>query len=132
MTTTAKGTFEVKLVPVTVEFKELAEILGRMTIDKKFTGDLEGTSKGEMLSAMGTVKGSAGYVAIEKVTGTLNGKSGTFCLQHSGTMNRGEPSLTVTVIPDTGTGDLTGLTGKFNIKIENKQHFYELEYTIKK
>ena len=130
MTTVAKGTFEVKLVPLTVEFKELAETLGRMSIDKKFNGDLEGASKGEMLSAMGTVKGSAGYVAIEKVIGTLNGKSGTFCLQHSGTMSRGEPSLTVTVIPDSGTGDLTGLTGKLAIKIENKQHFYELEYTL--
>ena len=130
MTTVAKGTFEVNLVPLTVEFKELAETLGRMSIDKKFSGDLEGTSKGEMLSAMGTVKGSAGYVAIEKVTGTLNGMSGTFAFQHSGTMNRGEPSLTVTVIPDSGTGDLTGLAGKFTIKIENKQHFYELEYTL--
>ena len=130
MTTVAKGTFEVKLVPLTVEFKELAETLGRMSIDKKFNGDLVGTSKGEMLSAMGTVKGSAGYVAIEKVTGTLNDKSGTFVLQHSGAMNRGEPSLTVTVIPDSGTGDLTGLAGKFTIKIENKQHFYELEYTL--
>jgi hypothetical protein len=133
MTSVAKGTFDVKLVPLTVEFKELAETLGRMSIDKKFSGDLEGTSKGEMLSTMGIVKGSAGYVAIEKVTGILNGKSGTFVLQHSGTMNRSEPSLTVTVIPDSGTGDLTGLAGlagKLLIKIENKQHFYELEYTL--
>ena len=130
MTTVAKGTFEVKLVPLTVEFKELAETLGRLSFYKKFNGDLEGASKGEMLSAMGTIKGSAGYVAIEKVIGTLNGKSGTFAFQHSGTMNRGEPSLTVTVIPDSGTGDLTGLAGKFTIKIENKQHFYELEYTL--
>jgi len=131
MTTVAKGTFEVKLVPLTVEFKELTETLGRMSIDKKFSGDLEGTSKGEMLSAMGTVKGSAGYVAIEKVTGTLNGKSGTFLLQHFATMNRGEPQLTVSVIPDSGTDDLIGLAGKLTIKIENKQHFYELEYTLK-
>ncbi len=130
MTAVAKGTFEVKLVPLTVEFNELAETLGRMSIDKKFNGDLEGASKGEMLSAMGTVKGSAGYVAIEKVIGTLNGKSGTFTFQHSGTMNRGEPSLTVTVIPDSGTDDLTGLAGKLTIKIENKQHFYEFEYTL--
>jgi hypothetical protein len=130
MTTVAQGTFEVKLVPLTVEFKELAETLGRMSIDKTFSGDLVGTSKGEMLSAMGTVKGSAGYVAIEKVTGTLNGKSGTFLLQHFATMNRGEPQLTVSVIPDSGTGDLAGLAGKFTIKIENKQHFYELEYTL--
>ena len=126
----AKGTFEVKLVPQTVTHTELKESIGRMSIDKKFTGDLTGTSLGEMLSAMGTVKGSAGYVAIEKVTGSLQGKTGTFCLQHTGTMNRGVPSLTVTVIPDSGTGELAGLSGTLTINIENKQHFYEFEYTL--
>lgn len=126
----AKGTFEVKLVPQTVTHSELAESIGRMSIDKKFAGDLTGTSLGEMLSAMGTVKGSAGYVAIEKVTGSLHGKSGTFCLQHTGVMNRGTPSLTVTVIPDSGTGELAGLSGTLTIKIENKQHYYELDYTL--
>jgi len=126
----AKGTFEVKLVPQTVTHTELAESIGRMSIDKKFAGDLTGTSLGEMLSAMGTIKGSAGYVAIEKVTGTLQGKTGTFCLQHTGVMNRGTPSLTVTVIPDSGTGELNGISGTLTIKIENKQHYYEFDYTL--
>ena len=89
----ASGTFEVKLTPQTT-----AEGLGRMTIDKTFAGELEGSSQGEMLSAMGTVKGSAGYVAIERVSGKLGGKSGSFVLQHTGTMNRGVPSLTVTAV----------------------------------
>ncbi|HQR05926.1 MAG TPA: DUF3224 domain-containing protein [Gemmatales bacterium] len=126
----AKGTFEVKLVPQSVTHTELAESIGRMSIDKKFVGDLTGSSLGEMLSAMGTVKGSAGYVAIEKVTGSLQGKTGTFCLQHTGVMNRGAPSLVVTVIPDSGTGELAGLSGTLTIKIENKQHYYEFEYML--
>ncbi|MFT3878757.1 MAG: DUF3224 domain-containing protein [Gemmatales bacterium] len=126
----AKGPFEVKLVPQTVTHLELKESIGRMSIDKKFAGDLTGSSLGEMLSAMGTVKGSAGYVAIEKVTGSLHGKTGTFCLQHTAFMNRGEPSLTIKVIPDSGTGELTGISGNLTIKVENKQHYYEFEYTL--
>lgn len=121
----ATGTFEVKLTP-----QPIAEGLGRMTIDKTFSGDLEGSSVGEMLSAMGGVKGSAGYVAIEKVTGKLGGKSGTFVLQHSGSMDRGAPSLAVTVVPDSGTGELTGLSGKLGIRIEGGQHFYDFEYSL--
>lgn len=121
----ATGTFEVKLTP-----QPIAEGLGRMTIDKTFSGDLEGSSVGEMLSAMGGVKGSAGYVAIEKVTGKLGGKSGTFVLQHSGSMDRGTPSLVVTVVPDSGTGELAGITGKLGIRIEGKQHFYDFEYSL--
>jgi hypothetical protein len=121
----ATGTFEVKLTP-----QPVAEGLGRMTIDKTFQGDLEGSSVGEMLSAMGGVKGSAGYVAIEKVTGKLGGKSGTFVLQHSGSMDRGAPSLTVTVVPDSGTGELVGLSGKLGIRIEGGQHFYDFEYSL--
>jgi predicted flavoprotein YhiN len=120
----ASGTFEVKLTP-----QESANI-GRMSIDKQFHGDLEATSKGEMLSVMTDVKGSAGYVALERVTGTLHGKSGSFVLQHSGTMTRGEPQLSVTVVPDSGTGELTGLAGALTIKIVEKQHFYEFDYTL--
>jgi hypothetical protein len=120
----ASGTFEVKLTP-----QESANI-GRMSIDKQFHGDLSATSKGEMLSAMTEVKGSAGYVAIERVTGTLHGKSGSFVLQHSGTMTRGEPQLSVTVVPDSGTGELTGLAGALTIEIVEKQHFYEFDYTL--
>jgi hypothetical protein len=121
----AKGTFEVKLTP-----QEAADALGRMSIDKQFHGDLEGTSRGEMLTAGTGVKGSAGYVAIEKVSATLHGRSGTFILQHSGTMTRGTPQLAITVVPDSGTGQLTGLTGKMAIEITDGKHFYDFEYTL--
>jgi hypothetical protein len=125
----ASGTFEVKLVPQTDD-KNSDAALGRMTIDKQFHGDLEGTSKGQMLTGMTDVKGSAGYVAIEKVNGTLKGRTGTFILQHTGIMNRGVPQLTVTVVPDSGTGQLAGLTGDFKIIIADGKHSYEFEYTL--
>ena len=104
--------------------------LGRMSIDKAFHGDLEGTSQGEMLSAGTSVKDSAGYVAIERVRGTLHGRSGTFILQHSGTMTRGAPQLSVTVVPDSGTDQLAGLAGKMAIHIESGAHSYEFDYTL--
>jgi hypothetical protein len=125
MTNRASGAFEVKMTPQTTDGD-----VGRMSIDKQFHGDLEGTSKGEMLSAMTSVKGSAGYVAIEKVSGTLDGSSGTFVLQHSGTMTRGAPQLTITVVPDSGTGQLTGLAGKLAIQITDGKHFYDFEYVL--
>lgn len=128
MSNRAVGTFEVKLNPQD-EGAEAA--VGRMTIDKQFQGDLVGTSKGQMLMAGSeSVKGSAGYVAIEKVTGKLNGRSGTFYLQHNGTMNRGAGELTITVIPDTGTDQLTDLRGKMNIIIESGKHSYEFDYEL--
>ncbi len=126
MSTHATGTFEVKLVPQPAG----EDPLGRMTIDKQFHGDLEATSKGQMLSFGSPVKGSAGYVAMEQVSGKLNGRTGTFVLQHSGTMTRGTPELSVTVVPDSGTGELVGLTGKMNIIIVDKQHSYEFDYTL--
>jgi hypothetical protein len=104
--------------------------LGRMTIDKQFHGDLEGTSKGQMLTGMTDVKGSAGYVAIEKVSGTLKGRAGTFILQHTGTMNRGVPQLTIMVVPDSGTGQLAGIAGNFKVIIAEGKHTYEFEYTL--
>jgi len=104
--------------------------LGRMSIDKTVHGDLEGTSKGEMLTAGTSVKGSAGYVAIERVTGSLHGRSGSFTLQHSGTMTRGAPELVVTVVPDSGTDQLAGISGKLEIKITGGKHFYEFEYMV--
>lgn len=128
--THAKGTFEVKLSPQTPDGKFEDATMGRMTIDKQFHGDLEGTSKGQMLSAVTEVKGSAGYVAMERVTGTLQGRSGSFVLQHSATMNRGVPQLSVTVVPDSGTGQLVGLTGKMEIIIEAGKHSYDFEYTL--
>jgi hypothetical protein len=101
-----------------------------MSIDKKFTGDLEAASQGEMLSAGTAVKGSAGYVAIEKVTGTLHGREGSFILQHNATMNRGAPSLSIAVVPDSGTGALAGIAGTMQIIIENKQHSYTFDYSL--
>ena len=127
----ASGTFEVKLTPQKPDNKEAESAnLGRMSIDKEFFGNLAATSKGEMLSAMTDIKGSAGYVAIERVTGTLHGRTGTFMVQHNGTMTRGTPQLSVTVVPDSGTGQLVGLGGTMTIKITEGKHFYELDYTL--
>ena len=130
MTTHAKGTFEVKITPQTPDGKFEDATMSRMTIDKQLHGDLEATSKGQMLSAMTDVKGSAGYVAMERVTGTLNGRSGSFVLQHSATMTRGVPQLSITVVPDSGTGQLVGLTGKMDIIINAGKHSYDFEYTL--
>ncbi len=132
MTTKANGTFEVKLTPQASNDKAEGATLGRMSIDKQFHGDLEATSKGEMLTAMTGVKDSAGYVAIERVTETLHGQSGSFILQHNGTMAHGAQQLTINVVPDSGTGQLAGLTGKMTIKIVDGKHFYEFEYTLAK
>ena len=123
----ATGPFDVKLTP---QDDKLDPTLARLIIDKQFHGDLEATSKGTMLSAGTAVKGSAGYVAIELVTGTLHGRTGTFVLQHSATMNRGIPSLSITVVPDSGTGQLTGLTGTMNIIIAEGKHSYDFSYTL--
>lgn len=124
----AKGPFQVKRVALPAAFE--AASLGRHSLDKVFSGDLEATSLGEMISAGGLVPGSAGYVGMERVTGTLHGRSGAFVLQHSATMDRGTPSLTITVVPDTGTDALTGLSGSMRIIIEKGQHSYEFEYEI--
>ena len=126
--TKARGTFEVKLSP---QDQGADMPLARMTIDKEFQGDLVGTSKGQMLTASSSsVKNSAGYVAIEKVTGTLNGRRGSFYLQHNATMTRGVGDLTIIVIPDSGTDQLVGLRGKMNIIIAEGKHSYEFEYTL--
>ena len=124
----AKGTFEVKLIPHSDEGADPA--LARMTLDKEFSGDLNGTSKGQMLAAATTVPESAGYVAMERVHAILNGRQGTFALQHSGTMNRGKPQLTITVVPDSGTEQLTGLEGQLTIDIVDGKHLYDFEYDL--
>jgi len=130
MTTTASGTFEVKTAPQAPDDKAGSSAVGRLLLDKVFHGGLEGTSKGQMLAFSSSVQGSAGYVAIEEVTGTLNGLKGTFVLQHSGTMTRGTPHLTITVVPDSGTDQLRGLAGKMMIEIAGGKHSYTFEYTI--
>jgi len=117
VTTRATGTFDVKITPQATDTPTEGSPLGRLSIDKQFHGDLEGTSKGEMLTAGTAIKNSAVYVAVERVTGTLHGKTGTFALHHTGIMNRGDQSLTITVVPDSGTGELTGITGTLSIEI---------------
>ncbi len=129
MTTHASGAFEVKLNPQ-VDDKVGDPAIGRLSIDKQFHGALEATSKGQMLATRTAVEGSAGYVAMEVVSGTLNGRTGTFALQHSGLMTRGAPQLSVTVVPDSGTGQLVGLAGKMTINIVDGKHLYDFEYTI--
>jgi hypothetical protein len=128
VTTRATGTFDVKLNPLAVADSAVSASLGRFSLDKTFHGDLDATSKGEMLSAGTAVKNSAGYVAVERVTGTLHGQRGSFILQHNGTMTRGVGVLTVTVVPDSGTDDLVGLTGSMTIIIADGKHSYEFDY----
>lgn len=130
MTDRARGAFDVTTTPQPPEGKAGEANLGRLWIDKKFHGDLEGASQGEMLAVATEVEGSAGYVAMERVTGTLGGRRGTFVLQHGGTMTRGVPRLTITVVPDSGTGELAGLTGNMAIEITGGQHFYDFEYAL--
>ena len=132
MATHATGTFEVKLTPQPPEDKAEGSTLGRMSGEKQFHGDLEGTSKGQMLTATTDVKGSAGYVAIERVTGTLHGRSGSFVLQHSGTLTKGAAQQSITVVPDSGTGQLVGIAGKMTITIADGKHSYDFEYTLPK
>jgi hypothetical protein len=125
------GSFEVKIVPQKPDNPPAeASKLGRMSIDKQFHGTLEAASKGEMLAIMNAETGSGGYVAMERVSGMLDGRIGSFVLQHSATMNRGVPTLSVQVAPDSGDGDLVGLSGTMNIRIETGKHFYDFEYTI--
>jgi hypothetical protein len=130
MTQHAAGPFEVK---VTHQDDNSSDpLLARMTLDKQYHGDLEATGQGQMLTAGTAVKGSGAYVAIEKVTGTLKGRSGSFVLQHSGTMTQNVPQLTIVVVPDSGTGQLAGITGKMSITIApGGKHSYDFEYTLK-
>ena len=130
VTNRVKGPFDVKTIPQPPEEAAAGAAIGRMLLDKKFHGALDATSKGQMLAVMTSVKDSAGYVAMEHVAGTLEGKRGTFALQHTGTMNRGKQSLEINVVPDSGTGDLVGLTGKMAIVITAGTHEYDFEYTL--
>ena len=130
MTAHATGPFDVKLAPLEPANKTEDNSLGRMSIDKQFHGDLEASSKGEMLTAGTAVKGSAGYVAIERVSGSLHGRTGSFILQHNATMNRGTPQLNIIVVPDSGTSQLAGITGTMNIIIADGKHSYDFAYSL--
>jgi len=128
----AKGPFDVKLSPIETAHKD-EKAIARYSVDKVYHGDLEGTGKGEMLASSGSVKGSGTYVAMEVVSGTLAGKQGTFALGHIGTMQGGTQNLSINVVPDSGTGELTGISGKMNITIAaDGKHSYEFEYKIEK
>jgi hypothetical protein len=129
-TNRASGTFDVVLTPLPFDDKAEDGISTRMSLAKQFRGDLEGTSKGQMLAAGTTVEGSGAYVAIERINGTVRGRSGTFVLQHSGWMTKAGMHMNITVVPDSGTGQLTGLSGTMTIKIVGDKHFYDFEYTL--
>ncbi len=126
----ARGTFDVQLRPQASDESAGGATLSRLSIEKQFKGDLEATSRGEMLSAATTVEGSAGYVALERVSGTLHGRRGSFALQHSGTMMRGAAQLTISVVPDSGAGQLKGLAGQMTIEMTNGRHGYDFAYTL--
>lgn len=126
----ASGTFEVKLTPRASKADEEGADLFKMSIDKQFHGDLVATSKGEMLADNMGDKGSGGYVAMERVNGTLHGRNGTFVLQHSGTMRRGAAQLSISVVPESGTGQLQGLEGKMTIRVADGKHYYDFDYTL--
>ncbi len=124
------GEFEVKLTPQAMHDHADAKSLGRFLLEKEFRGALSAISKGEMISAGTPTEGSAAYSAIEHVVGALEGRRGSFALQHTGIMTRGAPQLTITVVPDSGTDQLVGLAGSMNIVITDGKHFYEFDYTI--
>jgi Protein of unknown function (DUF3224) len=126
MNTRVSGAFDVKMTPQAIE----TPTLGRFTLDKQYHGDLQAASTGEMLSVGTTVKDSAGYVAIERVSGALQGRKGTFALQHTATMNRGVPDLSITVVPDSGTEELAGLSGRMGIRIVEGKHFYDFDFVL--
>lgn len=126
----ATGSFEVITKPLPAADPQAAPCPGRMSLDKRFSGDLIATGKGEMLTAISETPGSAGYVAIEHVSGTLHGHAGSFAFQHTGALNRGAQALSISVVPDTGTGELTGIAGHFSINIVDGKHHYEFVYTL--
>lgn len=130
MTKPARGTFQIKLMPQEPHDGVNDPRLSRLVLDKTFSGDLEDTSDGQMLGCRTPVEGSMGYVAIERVTATLHGRRGTFVLQHSSTMNRGAAAQSITVVPDSGTDELEGLSGSLTIDIRDGQHFYHFEYEL--
>lgn len=128
--TQATGAFDVKVNPLAADEGVDTGAFDRLSLDKRFTGGLEGTSRGQMIAAGTAVEGSAAYVALERVTGTLNGRTGSFILQHNGTMSRGAQELRITVVPDSGTGELIGLAGTMKIIIEGGKHSYEFDYAL--
>ena len=127
----AAGAFEVTVRPLDVYASAESPGLGRMSLDKQYHGDLEATAKGEMLTAMTAVKESGVYVAVERVSGTLHGKRGTFMMHHTGVMERGAQRLAIAIVSDSGTDELAGIEGTMTIEIKDKKHYYSIEYSQK-
>ena len=130
MSAVARGSFTVEMKPQAEPTSVEGVSLGRVSLDKRFEGDLAATGKGEMLTALTPIKGSAGYVAIERVTGTLHGRGGSFVFQHTGIMDRGAQQLSITVVPGSGTDALAGIAGTFKLSIVEGRHLYEFEYSL--
>lgn len=130
MNTTLEGRFHVRMIPETLAHADAPSLLGRFRLDKRYEGGLDAIGAGEMLAARTPVEGSAGYVAIERVSGTLEGRNGSFVLQHSGVMERGMKRLFLEVVPDSGTGELMGLSGRMGIDIAGGDHFYRFEFSL--
>jgi hypothetical protein len=130
MPTIARGQFTVEMTPQPGQTDMGGVALGRMMLDKHFEGDLSGRGQGEMLTALTPVKGSAGYVAVERFTGSLHGHAGSFVFQHSGTMDQGAQRLAISVVPDSGTDGLVGLRGTFKLHVAEGRHTYEFKYTL--
>lgn len=127
----AKGTFEIKMTGEPPYDTVDGVSLSRARFDKRFVGPLEATSQVQMLAARTPVEGSAGYVAIERIDGVLEGKRGTFVVMHVGVMNRGARELEIRIVPDSGTGELAGIAGRMDIQIVSGQHHYEIEYELR-
>lgn len=130
MTSLASGSFDVKITPDSPGEREGRTPVGRMLIDKQYRGPLVGSGQGDMLTAGNPASGTAAYVALEHVTGTLDGKQGGFVLQHAGTMQAGAQQLTINIVPGSGTGELSGITGTCKIDIVKGDHFYEIAYSL--
>jgi hypothetical protein len=130
MSAVARGSFTVEMKPQAEPNSVEGVSLGRVSLDKRFEGDLAATGKGEMLTALTPIKGSAGYVAIERVTGTLHGRAGSFVFLHTGSMDRGAQQLSITVVPGSGTDALVGIAGTFKLSIVEGRHLYEFEYSL--
>ena len=130
MSTHVSGSFNITMTPATTPQRSGRTTLGRMLLDKVYKGDLAATASGEMLSAVTDTKGAAGYVAIEAITGVLQGRQGSFVVQHAGTMGDGQQALAIVIVPHSGTGQLEGINGTMGIRIEGGQHFYDLDYRL--
>ncbi|MES2759714.1 MAG: DUF3224 domain-containing protein [Pseudomonadota bacterium] len=130
MTQHASGSFDITTTPASPPEHAGRTAIGRMQLDKQYAGDLAATGKGQMLTAVTDTQGSAAYVAIERVTGTLNGKKGSFVIQHTGTMSGGAKQAVIAVVPDSGTEELTGIRGTLTLKLVERKHFYEFDYVL--